>query len=133
MKIQELERKHFGDIQKKTAVDELLDEYGFRFDCWSEPDEYGYRERLLTTTKEGEFIKLEDMIMMSNKEFKETYPTQTAWECLENFRREYVILDSEESRLYCQRQILEAKKKLALELERTTITDDESDLSCGGF
>ena len=125
MKIQELEKKHFGNIKVKTAVDDLLDEYGFKFDCWSEPDEYGYKERLLFTEKEGEVVKLEDIIMMTEEAFEKEYKTVTAIECFKNFRREYIILDSEESRLYCQKQILEAKKKLDIESElATTITRD---------
>lgn len=129
MKIQDLEKKYFGDVKTNKSVTDLINEAGIAFDCWSEPDEFGVREMLLTTEKEGEFILLEDAIVMDEDEFKKAYPTDTALLCYRNLRKQYIILNNEETREYYKKALKEAKKRL--QLAATSIDDKE--LTCGGF
>lgn len=128
MKIQELEAKEFGElIADKAKINKLLDDGGFNYDEMSEPDEHGFREKLVRAN-EKLTVPLEDILALEYDEFARKYPDPEAQNCQRNYLRKYIILSGEEALFYYKNKINEEKKRL-----EALSQIDKDDLSCGGF
>lgn len=132
MKIQELEKKLFGDCTKTRGTEgQYIDEFGFEFDGYMSEDAHadGDDDKVkCLITSEGEKIPLEEFILLDKDEFEAKYTSDAAKQSFKNFREKYIILSGIEILTYYRECIKAAKDKTESD---TSISIE--DISCGGF